>query len=178
MTLDSNNISSTGTGKSELEWSAIPDPRLSYGWHTWRKHHASAAKQSLRQLLQAGPASLLTIAVIAIALALPAGLFVALQNVRLVTSHWHQDTQISLFLHKTVSNSKAIEFAGSLSRDPTIARAEYVSPEQGLLTFQSFLGLSDTLVELPENPLPAVESWKKSSPNTTPTLTEKMSRTT
>lgn len=60
--------------------------------------HAQTLIYSLGQLLRAPFSMLMTAAVIGIALALPAGLHVLLQNAQLLSGELEDATQISLFL--------------------------------------------------------------------------------
>ena len=61
-------------------------------------HHRAIAKDSWQRLLKTPMASLMTIMVIAIALTLPASLFVLMQNVKAVSGEWGGQAQLSLFL--------------------------------------------------------------------------------
>lgn len=121
---------------------------------SWRQHHGYSARDSLRRLLQSPLSSLMTWLVIGIALALPVGLSVALENARVVSSGWDSPAQISLFLRSEVS----LEAAGLL-RDRVAARSDVVSArlvsrEQALEEFRQLSGFGDVLQNLDDNPLP------------------------
>ena len=72
------------------------------GWrdryNAWLRHHRLSAADSLTRLLDRPWSSILTWLVIAIAMALPVGMNVALENARSVSEDWDRPAQISLFL--------------------------------------------------------------------------------
>lgn len=65
--------------------------------------HAQVALASLGELWRQPLATLMTILVIGIALALPAGLYVLHKNVEQLSGEWQQASRISLFLKADVS---------------------------------------------------------------------------
>ena len=67
-------------------------------YNAWLQHHRLSAAGSLQRILENPGSSLLTWLVIGIALALPVGLNVALDNVSQVSAGWDSPAQISLFL--------------------------------------------------------------------------------
>ncbi|MBV1881054.1 MAG: permease-like cell division protein FtsX [Pseudomonadales bacterium] len=111
---------------------------------------------SLRRLKDTPVATSMTIAVIAIALALPAGLYVMLKNVQSLSDGWSGNSQISLFLESTVSKAEGQKLSATLGKDERIDRVEFISREQALEEFVALSGFSGILSELDENPLPAV----------------------
>lgn len=122
----------------------------------WRRHHAAMAVDSLVRLLANPFASLMTWAVIAIALALPLGLFVFLNNAQLVSNNWDGNSQISLYLHERLSDQQGRNFALELQLNPAIAETKYLSKQQALAEFKEFSGFGQALDYLDTNPLPAV----------------------
>jgi cell division transport system permease protein len=119
-------------------------------------HHWQAALASFRALSQAPFATVLTLSVIAIALALPFGLMVLLNNVQQLTPHFSENKQISLYLNKSLTPSLAQSFYNQLLGHHDIARARLITPEQGLAEFKEYSGFSEVLAELEVNPLPFV----------------------
>jgi cell division transport system permease protein len=61
---------------------------------SWLAHHRLSLTDSLQRLLRSPFSSVLTWLVIGIALALPVGLSVALENVRIVSGNWDSPAQI------------------------------------------------------------------------------------
>lgn len=122
----------------------------------WLASHAWALVSTLGSLYRSPVSTLMTTIVIGIALALPAGLYIALQNIQALSSHWDRGTQISLFLHADVGADSARSLASTLQAREDIASVEYVSAQQALDEFRQKSGFDDALNLLDENPLPAV----------------------
>jgi cell division transport system permease protein len=99
-------------------------------------------------------ASLLTWLVIGIALALPVGLNVALDNAQAVSADWDSPAQISLFLKTDVSATAAQQLEQVLADNQAIARTVLVPRDAALQEFRELSGFSDVLSSLDENPLP------------------------
>jgi len=113
-------------------------------------------KATLQQLLQTPLSTLMTAAVIAIALALPAGLFLLLTDLQKIVTDWQGSAQVSVFMKKSTSNQQATLLTKKLQSWEKIANATYLSAEQALNEFQQQSGFGDALDILQENPLPAV----------------------
>jgi cell division transport system permease protein len=138
----------------EVEGRSRPKSRSRLG--RFVAHHGWVAKTSLQQLLQAPLSTLMTAAVIAIALSLPSGLFLLLNDLQSVVVGWQGTAQISVFIKKSAPDGQA-ESVGQLLRGwDEIADVRYVSAEQALQEFQQHSGFGDALGILNENPLPAV----------------------
>ena len=73
----------------------------------WSAHHSNSAIESLLRLLGTPLQSLMTWLVIAIAVALPAALFVVFNNVQQIGQSWQDSSQISVFLKRDASASQA-----------------------------------------------------------------------
>ncbi|MBA55644.1 MAG: cell division protein FtsX [Pseudomonadales bacterium] len=125
-------------------------------FESWREHHKEVALESLRRLMATPLPTLMTILVIAIALSLPAGLYVMLKNAEAISEDWDGSAQISLFLHLKTSTEQGRRLADTLAKRPDVKRTEYISREQALAEFEEQSGFGDLLQELGENPLPAV----------------------
>jgi cell division transport system permease protein len=98
----------------------------------------------------------MTVAVIGIALAMPAGLHVLLKNVQQVLSGWDGAAQLSLFLHHETRESDALALADRLRTREGIAAVDYISSEQAMSEFQRLSGFGEALSALEDNPLPPV----------------------
>ena len=121
----------------------------------WQNHWRTA-RESLARLLRTPGATAMTVAVIGIALLLPTGLLVAMDNLRALSGSLGDVSQISLYLEDDVSESDAEALSAQLQDRDDIELARYVSPEEGAAEFVLYSGLGDILSALEENPLPGV----------------------
>jgi len=118
--------------------------------------HAQAFISSLGRLWRNPFANLLTVAVIGIALALPAVFYLLLQNIQSLSEGWDHDTQITLFLNMDVSPAQINLLRQQLQNNNAIGKINYVSAQQGLSQFANQTGFDNVLKQLNSNPLPAV----------------------
>lgn len=123
---------------------------------SYLSHHLQMFIASLGYLSRQPVSSLMTSAVIAIALALPAGLYVALDNISQLSAGWDSSTRISLFLKQNVDLKQAEKFATSLRLSKEIENVIIIDRDKGLKQFQSISGFGDAIEFLDENPLPHV----------------------
>lgn len=119
-------------------------------------NHLHSLFHSLGRLGQQPVSSMMTVAVIGIALALPTGLHVLLKNVQAVSAGWENAAQISLFLRRDLSDEAIRRMLEELTATPEIATVDHISPAQALGEFQQLSGFSNTMKALEVNPLPTV----------------------
>ncbi|MCP4696473.1 MAG: cell division protein FtsX [Gammaproteobacteria bacterium] len=122
----------------------------------WLSHHLYVFFSSLGQLNRTLLPSLMTAAVIGIALALPAGLYLLLENALQVSRAWDSSVQISLFLKHEVADSRAYELKRLLEQRKDIVGIQVITREQALEEYRKLSGFGDALDALDENPLPMV----------------------
>jgi cell division transport system permease protein len=120
----------------------------------WLQHHRLSAADSLARVLENPGASLLTWLVIGIALALPVGLNVALDNVSQVSDGWDSPAQISLFLQDGVASDEVQQLEDDLAARTDVSETRFISREEALEEFRDLSGFADVLANLQENPLP------------------------
>jgi cell division transport system permease protein len=150
-------MSSTGARRVRRESGAVQSKAtLRDRIGAWRSHHQLVASESLRRMLSQPLASLLTWMVIGIALALPASLFIALENMQQLTVGWDGAARVSLFLRDTVTEDVGRRLGQRLAKRPDVASYTYISRQAALEEFSQLSGFGDLLAELPSNPLPAV----------------------
>jgi cell division transport system permease protein len=118
--------------------------------------HFQAAFLSLGQLVQKPLTSSMICIVIAIALALPMGLYVMLENTKTLSKGWGSSSPIMLYLVKEQTDEQAKSLGEEIATRAEVASVTYVSPEQGLADFEAKSGLGNMLSTLPENPLPGL----------------------
>ena len=122
----------------------------------WATNHTRAFLFSLGETFRTPFVNLLTFLVIGIAMALPAGLFVVLQNVQVFNKNWNNTPSISLYLKKSLSNDEVQNLENNLYKNPQISAIKYRSPQQGLAQLNQQQQLGSSIATLSNNPLPAV----------------------
>ena len=123
-------------------------------YRAWLRHHRLSAADSLQRLLDHPWSSLLTWLVIAIAMALPVGMNVALENARSASSNWDRPAQISLFLKAGLEEKAARQLQLKLVEREEIEESTLITSDQALEEFRRTSGFGDLLESLDKNPLP------------------------
>ena len=98
----------------------------------WLDHHGYSIVASLGRLLRKPWATLLTIGVMAIALALPLGLWVVLGNVARLGGEVQASRDVAVFLKPAVAPAAAAALADTLRARGDVAGVEVVTPEAAL----------------------------------------------
>lgn len=140
--------------QSTHHWSATLRRTLSP--RTWLTRHAQVALDSLGRLYRNPLATLMTAAVIGIALAMPASLYLLLNNMDRLGGSWDGQASLSVFLNDTVPVAAAGKLARRVRGWPEVAEVTLVTPDQALEEFRQRSGFADVLDTLDENPLPTV----------------------
>jgi cell division transport system permease protein len=109
---------------------------------------------SLGRIAQHPLATAMTVAVIAVALALPLFLYVLLQNARAVTADWNQAFQLSVYLTPKADGNRADALARQLRARADVAAVRVITAEQALAEFRAASGFGSALDALDSNPLP------------------------
>jgi cell division transport system permease protein len=99
-------------------------------------------------------ASVLTILVIATALALPAGLRVAVSNADAVSDSWQSAADFTVYLKMDVSEEAARRTASGLEQRDDVAAVTLIDRDAALAEFRSQSGFGEALDALDGNPLP------------------------
>ena len=131
-------------------------PDLKTLTRAWLESHRASLLDSLRRLAKQPIGSFFTCLVMAVALSLPMGLSLLLDNLERLGGSWQRAAQISLFLDLKASEADSQLLRDEIAAMPDVAEVELISREQALNEFQQQSGLGDALRELPDNPLPAV----------------------
>ena len=122
----------------------------------WLRHHADVAWQALVRLMATPVASLMTLAVLAIALALPGFLFTVVNNIQQFSSGWDTNPRIMLYLENHVEDARAEQLSLELMLHDGLSGVELIDSDQGLREFSSYSEFASMLSLLESNPLPAV----------------------
>lgn len=118
--------------------------------------HRTEMRNSYLQLIKTPIATLMTIAVLGIAIALPAGLQLMLKNANTISAGWDGVSRLSLYLHSEISNTEADALLKRIQTRLDVEEATMIDKSQALEEFQVLSGLGDALHQLDDNPLPVV----------------------
>lgn len=130
------------------------------GFAAWFDHHAYSLVASLGRVFGKPWATLLTIGVMAVALALPLGLWLVLDNAARLGGTIERAREITVFLKPEVGLDRAGSLADRLRRRSDIEDVSLRTPDEGLASLRES-GLAGGLDEaalavVGENPLPSV----------------------
>ena len=120
----------------------------------WFWQHRDALATTIARFARTPVATLLNLGVIAAALALPVGLYVALDNLRDFTRSLASDPQLSVFLALDAGKAEVAKTRARLVQHPGIREARFVPRDQALKELKASTGLGDVVDSLPQNPLP------------------------
>ena len=123
---------------------------------SWQEHHGWSAVASLRRLASRPLGSLLTIAVMGLALALPLAFYLLLGNVQKLGDALGQSQAISVFMQPGQNAQQAQLLARQLGVRPEVASVTIKTPQQGMDELAKMQGFSGALQTLDSNPLPYV----------------------
>ena len=122
----------------------------------WIGRHLQAALGALGDLARKPLGSAMTILVISIALALPAGLFSLLQQVLQLSEGWGRTTAVSVFLDHQISDEDALALAVEVEGRDDVASVDLLTRDDALAEFRLYSGFGDVIDILEDNPLPPV----------------------
>jgi len=120
----------------------------------WLWHQLDSLVTTLARFGRAPIVMLLNIGVIGIALALPVGLYVTLDNLRGVVRTLASDPQLSVFLAPDAGPADAAKIEARLKQHAAVRDVRYVPRDQALKELKASTGLADVVDSLPSNPLP------------------------
>jgi len=133
---------------------AVAPVRSSGPVSIWFSRHVSTAVGSLGRLVRQPFASLMIVLVIAVTLALPAALNLAIKNFAAISGNWDDALDFSVFLDTDLSVSEAEGIARLIAQRADVADVQLITAEDALAEFKQQSGFGDALDHLAENPLP------------------------
>lgn len=125
-------------------------------FRSYLQNHRQLFINTLQRLLAEPAQTLMTSLVVAIALGLPAALYVGVINLQQLGSRVETTAQITVFLQKGASEQAVDQLRQTLSSETDISSVAYVSSQQALDEFREASGFGDVLEMLDQNPLPPV----------------------
>jgi cell division transport system permease protein len=118
------------------------------------ERHAQTLIGSLGRIAQHPVAAFMTMAVIAVALALPLFLSLLLQNARAATGHLNEAFDLSVYMDKKAGAARVQAVAKQLELKADVAAVKVITADEALAQFRKDSGFGKALDALTENPLP------------------------
>jgi len=116
--------------------------------------HRDNLVDAVRRLGRQPFATLLTVLVIAIALALPAGLRVLVSNLGSLSGGWQSAADFTVYFKLEVPTDRARALAREIASRPDIASVQFIDRTTALEDFRAHSGFGTALDALEGNPLP------------------------
>jgi cell division transport system permease protein len=116
--------------------------------------HAQTLVGSLGRIVKQPFATLMTMGVVAVALALPLFLNLLLTNVRNATGDWNEAFDLSVYMDKKAGAMRVAALAKQLRLRGDVTAVRVVTAEQALKEFREDSGFGKALDALADNPLP------------------------
>jgi cell division transport system permease protein len=120
----------------------------------WRQLHVRNCIDSLLEFRNQPVATILTVSVIGIALALPASLNLLVQNGRSLAGGWESARDFSVYMQPGRELTAATTLADELRALDNIDTVLVISADEAMSDFRDVSGLGEVLDTLNENPLP------------------------
>ena len=120
------------------------------------RHHRETAARSLVRLAAAPVQSLMTVLVIAIALALPTALYLVVASLQQLAGGLDAGNRLTLYMHQDAAPKAIDGLLAQLREHASVSAVQFISAEQGLAEFKASSGFGDALDLLDRNPLPPV----------------------
>jgi cell division transport system permease protein len=120
----------------------------------WLERHAQTLVGSLGRLWTQPFATLLTVLVIGIALALPACLHVLVLNVRAASGGWGNALDISVYMKPAATLEQARQAEKRIAQRRDVEEVTLIEADDALAEFRKNSGFGEALDALKDNPLP------------------------
>jgi cell division transport system permease protein len=136
--------------------------------------HKVEARRGILEIFSNPMSNFMTVLVIAIALALPAGLQILLENGKSLSQGWDGASRISLYMETDLTESKLYQLAEEVRQQDGVAKVDVITQKQALADFKQDSGFADAISQLDSNPLPPVLVVQPATTHTTPQASELM----
>ncbi|MEO0996345.1 MAG: permease-like cell division protein FtsX, partial [Pseudomonadota bacterium] len=120
----------------------------------WLAQHGRTLGATIGRMARAPLATLLSVLVISITLALPAGLHLAVKNTLRLSGGWERATDFSVFLAADIAEADGRQLAAIIAKRADVAAVDFVHKDEALEDFRGHAGFSEVLDGLQQNPLP------------------------
>ncbi len=144
----------------------------------WLLAHFDTLRESLVRLARQPFATGLNVIVIGIALSLPVGFYLGIDNLQAFSRQLSSDPQVSIFMAMDASQADVSAVERRLRAHPEVGRVDFIAREQALARLKRSAGLADVLADLERNPLPDafVVTARSNDPVTLEVLREQAAR--
>lgn len=118
--------------------------------------HFRAVLYGFGQIWRRPAGNLMTIFVLAIALALPGSFFSFAHGVKQMLPSWQQSADMTVYLKDGLKSSGIADLQKAIAHLQGVAKTTVITPQQGLQQLSKQLPIAGLLNQLPANPLPTV----------------------
>ncbi len=132
----------------------------------WFLLHVGTCVGALGRLARQPFASLMTVLVIAVTLALPASMHLVIKNAQSISNNWENALDFSVYMKSNVALIDAKRLAGLIDQRADVAHVTLISAQDALEEFKSASGFGNALDHLKTNPLPHTLVVRPSGANT------------
>jgi cell division transport system permease protein len=132
----------------------------------WFVRHTSTAAAALGRLSRQPFASLMTILVIAVTLALPAAMYLVIKNAQSLSASWDNALDFSVYLNTEVTAEQAQRLADLVGQRADVESVTFIAADDALAEFREQSGFGDALDHLTVNPLPHTLVVRPAAANT------------
>ena len=150
---------------------ALAPVRKSSPLSVWFVRHVSTCVGALGRLARQPFASLLTILVIAVTLALPAAMHLLVKNARALSGNWDNALDFSVYLQGDIDEQQAETLLNIVRQRADVESVTLVTKEQALAEFRDASGFGPAIDQLGRNPLPHTLIVRPSPSNTAMSMT-------
>jgi cell division transport system permease protein len=143
---------------------------------TYFSRHAQALLSAFGRLIRQPLGTVLTVFVIAIALALPSTLWLLVKNARIATGDVTDSIELSVFFKADVPLEQAEQLAAAARQRPGVGEVTLIAADDALEEFRQYSGFGAALDALQGNPLPHVIVVKPEALYANPSGVESLKR--
>ena len=145
---------------------ALNVPRSSGPIANWAVRHVSTAIAALGRLSRQPFASMMTILVIAVTLALPSSMHLLIKNAQSISASWDNALDFSVYLQSDTSLNDARRLADIIQQRADVEQVTLIPSDEALVEFRERSGFGEALDHLTVNPLPHTIVVRPGSANT------------
>jgi len=132
----------------------VTSPRRRRPLSSWAIRHVSTAIAALGRLSRQPFASLMTVLVIGVTLALPAAMHLVIKNAQVISASWDNALDFSVYLQTDVTLEDAQRLVDIISQRADVENVTLIAADDALAEFREQSGFGEALDHLSVNPLP------------------------